>query len=56
MLHIPLPYGRATLPLSLEESRVKAVLTSGIEAYKPEYSPEALICRAPNFYTLPQGL
>ena len=46
MLHIPLPYGRATLPLTLEESRVKAVLTSGIEAYKPEYSPEALVCRA----------
>ena len=46
MLHIPLPYGRAALPLTLEESRVKAVLTSGIEAYKPEFSPEELVRRA----------
>ena len=43
MLHIQLPYGKTSMPLTLEESRVKAVLTSGIEAYKPGKTARELV-------------
>lgn len=46
MLQINLPYGKDFLPLTLKKDRVKGVLHSGIEAYRPELSPEELVRRA----------
>ena len=46
MLQIKLPYGKEFLPLTLEENRVRGVLYSGIEDYRPGMSPEELARRA----------
>ena len=46
MLQTQLPYGKTSLPLTLEESRVKGVLTSGIEGYQPPMSPQELVRHA----------
>lgn len=43
MIDLRLPYGKETLPLKLEDSRVQAVLTSGIEDYTPSESQEELV-------------
>ena len=46
MVKLELPYGKTSLPLSLEENRVRGVLHSGIEQYVPAASPEELVRRA----------
>lgn len=46
MMHLQLPYGKETLPLTLEENSVKAVLTSELDRYRPEGSPEELVRNA----------
>ena len=46
MRKIDLPYGKGTLPLTLEKSRIKAVLYSGIEGYQPPVTAEELVRQA----------
>ena len=46
MLRIQLPYGKTSLPLTLEKSRVQAVLASELEAYIPGKAPEDLVLEA----------
>ena len=43
---IDLPYGKETLPLTLEESRLKGVLVSGIASYIPATGQEDLVRQA----------
>lgn len=46
MLHFELPYGKETLPLSLEKNVVAGVLISHLEEYDPEASQQELVRRA----------
>lgn len=46
MKTIPLPYGKGTISLSLEENRMIDVLTSRITSYTPDASQEELVIRA----------
>ena len=46
MYHFDLPYGKGSLPLDLPKNRVSGVLTSGLDHYTPEFSPEELVDRA----------
>jgi len=46
MMHVELPYGRGSLPLEIEESRVRGVLTSRLEDYVPAVSDRELVRRA----------
>ena len=46
MPHFALPYGKETLPLDLDASRLSGVLTSDLERYCPGKSPEALVQEA----------
>ena len=46
MLQIPLPYGKTTLPLNLEENRIQGILHPELEAYSPGKAPEALVREA----------
>jgi len=46
MLHLQLPYGKGTMPLDIEKSRVRDVLLSGIHHYTPEATQEELVARA----------
>ena len=43
MVHLELPYGKGTLPLDLEEDRINAVLTAGINEYDPALSELDLV-------------
>ena len=46
MQKLELPYGKTTLPLTLEAHRLRAVLHSGIEAYVPPLSSRDLVAQA----------
>ena len=46
MLQIQLPYGKTSLPLTLEKSQVQAVLTSELESYVPGKTAETLVQEA----------
>ena len=46
MYHFDLPYGKGSLSLDLPKNRVSGVLTSGLDHYTPEFSPEELVDRA----------
>ena len=45
-MHIELPYGKKTMPLALEDERLRGLLVSGINSYSPPLSPEELVRQA----------
>ena len=46
MREIKLPYGAEHQTLRIEESRLRGILSSGIDSYAPSFSAEELVCRA----------
>ena len=46
MKEISFPYGKGELTCNLCENELCAVLTSPIDSYTPEYTPESLVLQA----------
>ena len=46
MIELQFPYGKTSKKLTLSKERVRAVLTSELERYRPEYDAEELVRRA----------
>ncbi len=46
MAHLDFPFGKTALGLDIADTRLRAVLTSGLHAYTPEADGEALVRRA----------
>ena len=45
-VRISLPYGRSSIPCVIPEDRLAGILTSGIEKYSPQGTPEELVRQA----------
>ena len=46
MIHLQFPYGKGHMEADLPHQRVKAVLTSDLESYRPDVDAESLVRRA----------
>ena len=46
MIHLQFPYGKGYMEADLPHQRVKAVLTSDLESYRPDVDAESLVRRA----------